>query len=405
MRRILVWLDARLPILQWWKKHAAEYYVPKNLNFFYFFGSLLLIILVSQFITGIWLTMFYTPTAAGAFDSVEAILRDVNLGWLLRYMHSTGASFIFLCGYMHLFRGLLYGSYQKPRELVWLLGMGLFYLSLVEAFFGYLLPWGQMSYWGAQVLTSLFGAFPWVGDGLTTWVRGDFRVGDATLHRFFALHVIAVPFMLVLFVVVHVVSLRHVGSNNPDGVDITKHMDKKGKPLDAIAFHPYYTSKELVVLIAFLILFFAVVFFVPDMGGYFLESANFAPANPLVTPEHITPLWYMTPFYSILRAIPNKLGGVIAMNAAMGILLFVPWLDKSPVRSMRYKGIFSRVALGLLVASFVTLGGLGMMRVTPTHQLIAQGCTVLYFAYFLLMPFYSRYEKSKPVPDRIITSK
>ena len=345
--------------------------------------------------------MFYTPTAEEAFGSVEFIMRDVNYGWLLRYMHSTGASAFFIVIYLHMFRGLLYGSYQKPRELVWILGMALFILLTAEAFFGYLLPWGQMSYWGAQVITSLFGAIPFIGDSLVTWLRGDFHVATATLQRFFALHVIGIPLLMLLLVFLHLVALHKVGSNNPQGIDIKKHLDDKGRPLDGITFHPYYTVKDFVGVLVFLIGFFAVVFFVPDMGGYFLESANFAPADPLITPEHIAPVWYLTPFYTMLRAIPDKLSGVLVMGSAILILLVVPWLDKSQVRSMRYKGAYSKYALLAFILSFFILGFLGTVNVTPLRQYLARICTTIYFAYFLLMPLYSRYEQHRSVPERI----
>lgn len=401
MNGLVSWVDARFPLLSTWKNHVSEYYAPKNFNFYYFFGSLAMVVLLNQLVTGLWLTMFYTPTAAEAFNSVEYIMRDVNYGWILRYMHSTGASAFFIVIYVHMFRGLLYGSYQKPRELVWLLGMALFILLMAEAFFGYLLPWGQMSYWGAEVITSLFGAIPFVGDTLVTWLRGDFTVANATLQRFFALHVIGVPLLLLLLVFMHLVALHKVGSNNPEGVDIKKHLNEKGKPLDGIPFHPYYTVKDFAGILVFLIGFFAVVFFAPDMGGYFLEHDNFAPADPLTTPEHIAPVWYLTPFYAMLRAIPDKLFGVITMAGSIVILLFMPWLDRSPVRSMRYKGAYSKYALLAFVISFVALGYLGMVTMTPLKQILARVCAIIYFAYFLLMPFYSRYEKYSSPPERI----
>ncbi|RUQ90033.1 cytochrome b [Legionella septentrionalis] len=401
MNGLLKWLDDRFPLLTTWKQHASEYYAPKNFNFYYFFGSLAIVVLANQLITGLWLTMFYTPTAADAFNSVEYIMRDVNYGWLLRYMHSTGASAFFIVVYLHMFRSLLYGSHQKPRELVWILGVFLFVLLLAEAFFGYLLPWGQMSYWGAQVITSLFGAIPFVGESVMTWLRGDYNVANATLQRFFALHVIGVPLMLLLLVFLHLVALHKVGSNNPLGVDIKKFHDGQGRPLDGIPFHPYYTVKDFFGIVVFFILFFAIVFFSPEMGGYFLEHANFAPANPLTTPEHIAPVWYMTPFYAMLRGIPDKLFGVIVMLASIVILFFVPWLDRSPVRSTRYKGIYSKVALALFVMSFFILGYMGTVNITPAKQWLTRICTVIYFAYFLLMPFYTRRENCKPLPERI----
>ena len=401
MKGLVSWVDARFPLISTWKNHVSEYYAPKNFNFYYFFGSLAMVVLLNQLLTGLWLTMFYTPTAAEAFSSVEFIMRDVNYGWLLRYMHSTGASAFFIVIYLHMFRGVLYGSYQKPRELIWILGMILFILLMAEAFFGYLLPWGQMSYWGAQVITSLFSAIPYVGDTLVLWIRGDFQIGNATLQRFFALHVIGIPLLLLFLVFLHLVALHKVGSNNPEGIDIKKHLDDKGHPLDGIPFHPYYTVKDFMGILVFLIGFFAIIFFVPDMGGYFLEHANFAPADPLITPEHIAPVWYMTPFYTMLRAIPDKLSGAIVMGASIVILLFLPWLDKSRVRSMRYKGPYSKYALGAFVGSFIILGYLGTVNVTPMKQYLARICTAIYFAYFLFMPLYSRYEQSRLVPERI----
>ncbi len=386
MNALVNWIDARFPLISTWKSHATEYYAPKNLNFYYFFGSLALLVLLNQLITGLWLTMFYTPTATEAFNSVEYIMRDVNYGWLLRYMHSTGASAFFIVIYLHMYRGILYGSYQKPRELIWILGMALFILLMAEAFFGYLLPWGQMSYWGAQVITSLFSAIPYVGDSLVTWIRGDYQVSNVTLQRFFALHIIAIPLLLIFFVFLHLVALHRVGSNNPEGTEIKKYLNEQGKPLDGIPFHPYYTTKDFVGVLVFLIGFFSIIFFTPEVGGYFLEHANFAPADPLVTPEHIAPVWYMTPFYTMLRAIPNKLSGVIVMGSAILILLFLPWLDKSPARSMRYKGVYSKYTLAVFVISFFTLGYLGTVNVTPLKQYIAQFCTAIYFAYFLFMP-------------------
>lgn len=358
-------------------------------------------VLVNQFITGLWLTMFYTPSAKQAFSSIEYIMRDVNFGWLFRYMHSTGASAFFIVIYLHMFRGLLYGSYQKPRELVWLLGMFLYIVLLAGAFCGYLLPWGQMSYWGAEVITSLLSAIPYIGEHLVVWLRGDYTVGNATLQRFFALHVIALPFLLFFLVFLHVVALHKVGSNNPDGIEIKNKLDEKGKPLDGIPFHPYYIVKDLVMVIAFLTLFFAVVFFAPEMWGYFLEHNNFTPANPLITPDHIAPMWYMAPYYAILRAIPDKLLGVVCMGFALFVLFFLPWLDRSPVRSMRYKGNYSRIMLFLGVVSFVLLGYLGTIPVTPVRLFLARICTILYFAYFLLMPFYTRFEKTYPLPSRL----
>lgn len=401
MNGLVNWLDARFPLINTWRDHFSNYYAPKNLNFYYFFGSIALVMLLNQLITGLWLTMFYTPSAEQAFSSVEFIMRDINFGWLLRYMHSTGASAFFIVIYLHMFRGLLYGSYQKPRELVWLLGMFLYLLLMAEAFFGYLLPWGQMSYWGAEVITSLFGAIPYIGKSMAVWLRGDYSVANATLQRFFALHVVGIPILMIFLVFLHIVALHKVGSNNPEGIEIKHNVDSRGKPVDGIPLHPYYSVKDFMGIIAFLILFFAVVFFAPEMGGYFLEHANFAPANPMVTPDHIAPVWYMAPFYAILRAIPDKLLGILCMQAAIVLLFFVPWLDKSKVRSMRYKGIFSRISLTLFVLSVLLLGYLGTAPVTPVTLILARIGTVLYFAYFILMPFYSRFETSRQVPARI----
>ncbi|MFO2532895.1 cytochrome b N-terminal domain-containing protein [Legionella pneumophila serogroup 1] len=401
MNGLVNWLDERFPLVSTWKAHFSNYYAPKNFNFLYFFGSLALIVLVNQIITGLWLTMFYTPNADQAFSSVEFIMRDINFGWLLRYMHSTGASAFFIVIYLHMFRGLLYGSYQKPRELVWLLGMFLYLLLMAEAFFGYLLPWGQMSYWGAEVITSLFGAIPYIGKGIAVWLRGDYSVANPTLQRFFALHVIGIPILMIILVFLHIVALHKVGSNNPEGIDIKKALDKDGKPLDGIPFHPYYTVKDFVGIIVFSILFFAVVFFAPEMGGYFLEHANFVPANPMVTPDHIAPVWYLAPFYAILRAIPDKLIGVVCMAAAILLLFFLPWLDKSNVRSVRYKGMYSRISITLFAFSFLLLGYLGTTPVTPVRLFLARIAAVIYFSYFILMPIYSRFEKTRPVPTRI----
>jgi ubiquinol-cytochrome c reductase cytochrome b subunit len=401
MKKLFNWFDARFPLVNTWKRYFSAYYVPKNLNFFYFFGSLALVVLANQIITGLWLTMFYTPTANEAFSSVEYIMRDVNYGWLLRYMHSTGASAFFIVIYLHLFRGLLYGSYQRPRELVWLLGMLLYVLLLGAAFLGYLLPWGQMSYWGAEVITSLIGGIPVIGKSLMVWLRGDYAVTNVTLQRFFSLHVIAVPLLILFFAFLHVVALHHVGSNNPEGIEIKDKLDKQGKPIDGIPFHPYYIVKDLLGVIVFLILFFTVVFFAPEMGGYFLESNNFVPADPMVTPDHIAPMWYMSPFYAILRAIPDKLLGILAMGTAVALLFFLPWLDRSSVRSMRYKGSCSRLMLMLAVMAFIILGFLGTIPVNPGRLLIARLCMVLYFAYFILMPFYTRWETVRPLPDGI----
>ncbi|SES80613.1 cytochrome b [Pseudomonas graminis] len=401
MSKLMEWINARFPATSMWENHLSKYYAPKNLNFFYIFGALALLVLVNQILTGIWLTMSYTPTAEGAFASVEYIMRDVAYGSILRLLHSTGASAFFIVIYLHMFRGLLYGSYQKPRELVWIFGMLIYLALMAEAFTGYLLPWGQMSYWGAQVIVSLFGAIPIIGNDLAEWIRGDYLVSGITLNRFFALHVVALPIMIIGLVVLHILALHEVGSNNPDGVDIKKYKDENGNPLDGIPFHPYYTVKDLLGVVVFLFIFCSVVFFFPEMGGYFLEKSNFEQANALKTPEHIAPVWYFTPFYAILRAIPDKLLGVMAMGAAIAVLFVLPWLDRSPVKSMRYKGRLSRLWLLLFCLSFVTLGVLGVLPPSPGRALLSQVCTVLYFAYFILMPFYTRMERTKPVPDRV----
>ncbi len=401
MSKFMDWIDARFPATKMWEDHLSKYYAPKNFNFLYFFGSLALLVLVNQIVTGVWLTMSFTPSAEEAFASVEYIMRDVEYGWILRYLHSTGASAFFIVVYLHMFRGLLYGSYQKPRELVWLFGMLIYLALMAEAFMGYLLPWGQMSYWGAQVIISLFGAIPVIGGDLTQWIRGDYLISGITLNRFFALHVVALPIVILGLVVLHILALHEVGSNNPDGVDIKKKKDENGIPLDGIPFHPYYTVKDIVGVVVFLFVFCAVVFFFPEMGGYFLEKPNFEQANAFKTPEHIAPVWYFTPFYAILRAVPDKLMGVIAMGAAIAVLFVLPWLDRSPVRSMRYKGWLSKVFLLVFCIAFVILGILGVLAPTPGRTLLSQVCTVLYFAYFLLMPFYTRLEKTKPVPERV----
>lgn len=395
------WLDARFPASKMFKEHMSEYYAPKNFNIWYFFGALSLVVLVNQLLTGIWLAMYYKPSAQEAFASVEYIMRDVNYGWLLRYLHSTGASFFFIVVYLHMFRGIMYGSYKKPRELIWLIGVAIYLCLMMEAFMGYLLPWGQMSFWGAKVITSLFEAFPYFGPDVVEWIRGDFNISDVVLNRFFALHIVAIPLVFLLLVWLHIIALHEVGSNNPDGIEIKKHKDKNGKPLDGIPFHPYYTVKDLFGLGFFLTIFLSVVFFLPDMGGYFLEPPNFEPANPLKTPEHIAPVWYMTPYYAILRAIPDKLLGVCAMFAAVLIYFFLPWLDRSPVRSIRYKGPIFRAMLILFVVSFLSLGYLGLVPPTPVRTIAAQLFSVIYFAFFLLMPIYTKIDKTKPVPDRV----
>ncbi len=401
MTNLLAWIDARFPLTKMWEEHLSKYYAPKNFNFWYFFGSLALLVLVIQIVTGIFLTMNYKPDAGLAFASVEYIMRDVNWGWLIRYMHSTGASAFFIVVYLHMFRGLMYGSYKTPRELIWIFGMFVYLALMAEAFMGYLLPWGQMSYWGAQVIISLFGAIPVVGDDLALWIRGDYVISDATLNRFFAFHVIAVPLVLIALVIAHIIALHEVGSNNPDGVDIKKLKDENGVPLDGIPFHPYYTVKDIVGVVVFLMFFSIVVFYIPEMGGYFLEHANFIPADPLKTPEHIAPVWYFTPYYAILRAVPDKFLGVVAMFAAIAVLFFLPWIDRSPVRSIRYRSTAYKVILTLFVISFLALGWLGMQPATPVLTMFARIFGVIYFGFFVALYFISKNEKTKPVPERV----
>ncbi len=398
---VLGWIDDRFPLTKLWKDHLAEYYAPKNFNFWYYFGSLALLVLVNQLLTGIFLTMHYKPDAAIAWDSVEYIMRDVPWGNVIRYLHSTGASAFFLIVYLHMYRGLLYGSYRKPRELIWIFGALIFFVLMAEAFCGYVLPWGQMSYWGAQVIISLFGAIPVIGPDLVIWVQGDYIPSDATLNRLFSLHVVALPFVLVGLVVAHLIALHEVGSNNPDGVEIKKHKDANGKPLDGIGFHPYYTVKDLFGVGVFLIIFLGVVFFAPDGGGWVLEKPNFQPANPLVTPEHITPAWYFGAFYAVLRAIPDKLMGVIGMFSAVLVLFALPWLDRSPVKSIRYKGPIFKTALGLFTVAFVALSYFGMQPPSEIGTFISRAGTVIYFAFFILMPWYSKIDKTKPEPERV----
>ena len=396
------WVDARFPMTKMWDDHLAKYYAPKNFNFWYYFGSLALMMLVLQIITGIFLATNYKPDAQMAFASVEYIMRDVDYGWLIRYLHSTGASFFFIAVYLHMFRALLYGSYRKPRELIWIIGMFIYVCLMAESFLGYLLPWGQMSYWGAQVILSLFGAIPYIGEDLAIWVRGDFVIADATLNRFFIYHVVAVPIILLGLAVIHIIALHEVGSNNPDGIEIKKNKDPKtGIPVDGIPFHPYYSVKDIVGVTVFLILFSVVVFYAPELYGYFIEANNFFPANPMQTPEHIAPLWYFTPFYAILRAVPDKLMGVVAMGGAIVILFALPWLDRSPVKSIRYKGPIFKFALFLFVIAFFGLCYLGMQAPTATKTLFAQIFSGIYFGFFLLMPIYSKLDKTKPVPERL----
>jgi ubiquinol-cytochrome c reductase cytochrome b subunit len=395
------WVDKRYPWRDFWKRHMSEYYAPRNFNFWYFFGAFSLLVFVMQILTGIWLVMEYVPTAEGSFASIQHIMREVQYGWLLRFMHTTGASAFFVVIYLHMYRGLIYGSYQKPRELVWLVGMVIYFCLLIEAFTGYVLPWGQMSYWGAAVITSFASAIPYMGDLLLTWLRGGFSVSGVSLHRFFALHVIAIPLLLAVFIFVHLVALHHVGSNNPDGIEIKEKKDREGVPLDGIPFHPYYTVKDIAGIVVFLFIFCTIVFFTPKMGGLFLEADNYVPANPMVTPPEIAPVWYMTPFYAMLRAIPNKLMGLMTMAAGIAIMFVLPWLDRSKVKSIRYKGNLSKIAIIVFVICFIGLGYLGHEGVSTLRTMMARIFTVGYFAFFLLMPFYTAIEKTKPLPERV----
>ncbi len=413
VQQFLGWIDDRFPLTATWKQHLSEYYAPKNFNFWYFFGSLALLVLVMQIVTGIFLTMHYKPdaslNAAGvsvAFASVEYIMRDVDWGWLIRYLHSTGASMFFVVVYLHMYRGLIYGSYRKPRELIWIFGCFIYVALMAEAFMGYLLPWGQMSFWGAQVIINLFDAIPFIGPDVSTWIRGDFVISGATLNRFFAFHVIAVPLVLLGLVVMHLVALHEVGSNNPDGIEIKKHKDPNtGIPLDGIPFHPYYTVKDILGVCVFLIVFAVILFFTPEGGGYFLEANNFIPADPFKTPEHIAPLWYFTAFYSILRAVPplfnSQFPGVIAMGLAIVVMFLLPWLDRSPVKSIRYRGALYKWALALFVIAFFVLSYLGTQSVSETKTWLARIFSIIYFLFFILMPWYSRADKTKPEPERV----
>ena len=395
------WVDTRLPVSAFWKATMTGYQAPKNFNFWYYMGSLALFVLVIQILSGIFLTMHYKPSADLAFASVEYIMRDVEWGWFIRYLHSTGSSFFFILVYLHMFRSLLYGSHRSPRELVWVFGMLIYLALMAEAFMGYVLPWGQMSYWGAQVIINLFGAIPTIGEPLTEWIRGDFFISDATLNRFFALHVIALPLALLGLVLMHLVALRENGSNNPDGIEIKANKDENGLPVDGIPFHPYYTVKDIFGVAMFLILFAFILFFWPEAGGLFLEHDNFIPANPLVTPEHIKPVWYFTPYYAILKAVPDKLMGVILMGLSVVILFFLPWLDRSPVKSIRYKGMWYKIMVVAFAIAFVRLGMLGMAEGTPAQTIEMRVWTFVYFAFFILLFFLSPKGKTKPVPDRL----
>jgi ubiquinol-cytochrome c reductase cytochrome b subunit len=396
------WLNQRMPVDEFLKSQVTEYYASKNFNFWYYFGSLALVVLVLQLVTGIFLTMFYKPGETTAFDSVQFIMREVDWGWLIRYLHSSGASFFFIVVYLHMFRAFLYGSYKAPRELLWLLGMLVYLALMAEAFMGYVLPWGNMSFWGAQVIVNLFGTIPGIGPDLVLWIRGDYGIADSTLNRFFSLHVAAVPLALLLLVVLHLVALHQVGSNNPDGVEIHEKVGADGKPLDGIPFHPYYTVKDLVGVGVFLVLLAIVVFFVPTLGGLFLEAPNFEPANPLSTPEHIAPVWYFTPYYAILRAVPDQRMGALLMLLSVSAFLFVPWLDWSRVKSMRYRGWMSRTALALFVISFISLGYLGMQPAEGLYVVLARIFALIYFLFFILMPLYTSLDPVKPVPERVV---
>lgn len=412
------WIDKRLPVTDAWNKHLAQYPAPKNFNFWYFFGSLAMLVLVNQILTGIWLTMNYEPSNEGAFASIEYIMRDVDYGWLLRYMHSTGASAFFIVVYMHMMRGLMYGSYQKPRELLWIFGMLIFLVLMAEAFMGYLLPWGNMSYWGAQVIISLFGNVPIIGDDLTLWIRGDYVISGATLNRFFALHVIALPLVLVILVFLHILALHEVGSNNPEGIDIKKpkgsikpeelskfefHKQYTAKYdiVDAIPFHPYYSVKDIMGVAGFLIIFCWVMFFAPEGGGYFMEAPNFEPANGLKTPEHIAPVWYFGPYYTILRVIPHPLLGAIGMFSAIIVLFLLPWFDRGVVKSIKYRSKAHLINLTQFSICFIILGVLGTLPATPVYNMIGVFASFGYFGFFVALWFYSKNEKTKPVPERI----
>jgi ubiquinol-cytochrome c reductase cytochrome b subunit len=395
------WLNKRLPVDEFMESQLLGYFAPKNFNVWYFFGSLALLVFVIQIVTGIFLTMNYKPGELTAFDSVEYIMREVEWGWLIRYMHAIGASMFFIVVYLHMYRALLYGSYKAPRELLWLFGMCIYLALMAEAFFGYVLPWGNMSFWGAQVIVNLFGTIPGIGPGLVEWIRGDYGIADSTLNRFFALHVSALPLALLLLIALHLVALRQTGSNNPDGIEIKARLGANGKPLDGIPFHPYYTLKDVVGVGVFLIAFAIVVFFVPDFGGLFLEKPNFEPANPLSTPTHIAPVWYFTPFYAILRAVPDQRLGALLMGLAVIAFVFLPWLDRSPVKSTRYRGWIWKLALAVFTVSFLALMYLGLMPAEGRYVTLARIFTIAYFAFFVLMPFYTRIDPVKAVPERV----
>ena len=399
--KVLNWINYRLPIVNTFERHLSKHPVPKKVNFWYLFGALASIVLILQIVTGIWLMMPYSNTEEGAFASIEYIMRDVDYGWIIRYMHTTGASMFFAIVYLHMFRGLLYGSYKKPKELVWIFGATIYLVMMAEGFLGYVLPYGQMSYWGAQVIISLFGAIPYIGESLEVWVRGDYYISGITISRFFALHVVALPLILIALVFLHLVALHEVGAGNPEGVDIEEFVDEDGVPLDSVPFCPYKVLSAMPAIGVFGLVFCIIMFFFPEGGGYFLELANFEEANPLVTPEHIAPVWYYAPYYTMLRAVPDPFGGLIVMAAAVAIIFIVPWLDRSNVASIRYKGILSKIAIVMFVVSFITLGYLGTVTVTETGKIMSIICTVMYFAFFLLMPIYTTIEKTYEVPERL----
>ena len=399
--KLFGWVNSRLPVSNTVERHLAKHPVPSKVNFWYLFGALASVVLIIQIVSGIWLIMPYSNTEEEAFASIEYIMRDVDYGWVIRYMHTTGASMFFAVVYLHMFRGLLYGSYQKPNELVWIFGCTIYLAMMAEGFLGYVLPYGQMSYWGAQVIISLFGAIPYIGESLELWIRGDYYISGITVSRFFALHVVALPLVLIALVFLHLVALHEVGAGNPEGVDIEEHLDDDGVPLDSVPFFPYKVLNALVGIGVFMTVFAIIMFFFPEGGGYFIEMANFEEANPLVTPEHIAPVWYYSPYYAMLRAVPDKLGGLIVMGSAVAILFVVPWLDKSKVASIRYKGMYSKVALALFGISFITLGYLGTVSVTEVRKTMSVICTVIYFAFFLLMPIYTKHEKTLEVPERL----
>jgi len=401
VNKVLNWINYRLPIVNTFERHLSKHPVPKKVNFWYLFGALASIVLILQIVTGIWLMMPYSNTEEGAFASIEYIMRDVDYGWIIRYMHTTGASMFFAIVYLHMFRGLLYGSYKKPKELVWIFGATIYLVMMAEGFLGYVLPYGQMSYWGAQVIISLFGAIPYIGESLEVWVRGDYYISGITISRFFALHVVALPLILIALVFLHLVALHEVGAGNPEGVDIEEFVDEDGVPLDSVPFFPYKVLSAMPAIGVFGLVFCIIMFFFPEGGGYFLELANFEEANPLVTPEHIAPVWYYAPYYTMLRAVPDPFGGLIVMAAAVAIIFIVPWLDRSNVASIRYKGILSKIAIVMFVVSFITLGYLGTVTVTEIGKIMSIICTVMYFAFFLLMPIYTSIEKTYEVPKRL----